>query len=115
MVLSTMPAMTNRKKMTPSIASTPMRQLSSTQLTLSATAMATRQMPNTVKKITERRRPRIMGEEYRYSEAETPNTLSSVRRGRSPGDRREESGRFFRRNPGAHLRNLQIPYEAHGP
>ena len=44
--------------MTPRIASTPVRQLSTIQLTLSVTAIATRQMPKTVKKITDRRRPR---------------------------------------------------------
>ena len=37
-----------------------LRQLSTTQLTLSVTASATRQMPRTVKKMTDRRRPLII-------------------------------------------------------
>ena len=46
--------------MKPRRASTPCRQLRSTQLTLSVTASATRQMPRTVKKMTDRRRPLII-------------------------------------------------------
>ncbi len=60
MVFSTMPAMMSRKKMTPRTASTPRCQLRTIQLTLSVTASATRQMPRTVKKMTDRRRPLIM-------------------------------------------------------
>ena len=42
------------------------------QLTFRATAMATRQMPKTVKKMTERRRPEIMlPEGYRVMSTET--------------------------------------------
>ena len=50
--------------MTPRIARTPRRQLSTTQLTFSVTARTTRQMPRTVKKMTDRRRPLIMPSEY---------------------------------------------------
>jgi hypothetical protein len=60
MVFRTIPAMISTKKMTPRIASTPRRQLRTIQLTLSATARATRQIPNAVKKMTDRRRPLIM-------------------------------------------------------
>ena len=46
--------------MTPSTIRTLRRQLSTIQLMLSVTARATRQMPRTVKKMTDRRRPLIM-------------------------------------------------------
>ena len=60
MVLSTTPAMMTRKKIRPRTARTPSCQLSTIQLTFSVTAIATRQMPRTVKKMTDRRRPLIM-------------------------------------------------------
>jgi hypothetical protein len=60
MVFSTIPAMMTRKKMRPRSASTPRFQLITSQPTFSATAMATRQIPRTVKKMTDRRRPLII-------------------------------------------------------
>src|SRR3954469_4879777 len=59
-VFSTTPAMISRKKMTPRIARTPRRQFRTIQLTFSVTARTTMQMPRTVKKMTDRRRPLIM-------------------------------------------------------
>ena len=60
MVLSTMPAMMSGKKMIPSTVRTLRRQLRITQLMFSVTARATRQMPRTVKKMTDRRRPLVV-------------------------------------------------------
>src|SRR6476620_1572092 len=99
-VFRTIPAMISRKKMTPRIASTPVRQLRTTQLTLSATARATRQIPRTVKKITDRRRPLIIQREYRNGQ---------------PAERRisGRSGGFLRGDM-RHLRDLQIADEADG-
>src|SRR5690242_7859696 len=59
--------MIRQKRMTPRIASTPIRQFRTIQLILSATAIATRQIPKTVKKITERRRPVITPRGYRIA------------------------------------------------
>src|SRR3954466_13530076 len=59
-VLMTMPAMITMKKIDPKTMRTPSRQFSTSQLTFSVTAAATRQMPNTVKKMVLRWRPEIM-------------------------------------------------------
>ena len=59
-MLTTTPAMMTRKKIEPSAMTTPSRQLMTSQLTLSATATATRQIPKTVKKMARRWRPEII-------------------------------------------------------
>ena len=59
-VLMTPRAMITRKKIDPNTISIPSRQLSTSQLTFSVTAAATRQAPRTVKVIAFRFRPEIM-------------------------------------------------------
>src|SRR5262245_19429290 len=97
-VFSTMPAMISRKKKTPRIARTPRRQLRTIQLMLRVTASATRQMPRTVKKITDRRRPLIM-----------PHRIPPKASGGS-AERRLRG--FLVRQGGGDLRHLHIPNDA---
>ena len=52
--------MMTRKKIRPRTARTPSFQLITSQPMFSVTAMATRQAPRTMKKMTERRRPEII-------------------------------------------------------
>ena len=109
--------------MTPRIARTPRRQLRTIQLTFSVTARTTRQMPRTVKKMTDRRRPLIMAIKDTHGSGLGVNA-SKARRG---GSRRssltpdecqafsirhpERLGGFFLRHL-ADLGDLQVAHHA---